>query len=136
MDWIYVALMAALGFAYGVIWKLQGNRFSRIEKKLIDEEAIRLIAATEMRDDLEKIGVASDAHCELCKERLMVVVKESKKNMIDTFNEGIKVEREFRVGIMREDVANLTKLSEKFDILALKVRAVITAQDIYHAKKQ
>lgn len=86
-----------------VLWNLKiGKRVDKVEKDMGLGETARILREKEQ-----------DEHCEKCKANIMEVVKTSSL----LIQEGIQTEREFRVGIMKEQGIDIRRLSEKIDIV-------------------
>ena len=122
---------SALAIAYGAIWRIYHKRLVLVEKVQAEEKKARETATKEMCEYLAERERSSNKHCEDCKEKLLLVVKEANEEMVDEFKEGIKKEREFRIDVMKELKANDTELFKIMKEVCETVVAIKTTQDIY-----
>ena len=62
---------------------------------------------------------ADDEHCERCLQNIMKSIKEANRETLLSFKEGIKEEREFRLGVMNRQEANIKHIFERIDEIAV-----------------
>ena len=127
----FLIIGTLIGIIYGLWTKSLNDRLKAMENTLITEKKERIETAREMQLFLDRREDAANKHCENCKEKLLNAVKEANRDMIDNFQEGIRIERDFRLGIMHEQKINIDRLFERIDAMAIMIEKIKTTQEIY-----
>ena len=121
--WIMVigSLIIAL---YGLWTRGINKRVTDIEDSIEKEEEARL-----KRDE------EAEEHCRKCKANIMDAIKEANREMVATFQEGLKNERLFRIEVMKEQGANIKQIYERLDEISVSIAEIGTIIDA-HIKYQ
>lgn len=114
-------IIGALISVIATLWaKTVMQRFSAIESGISDDRKEKSKKEREEEDD-----------CDVCKEKLMLAMKTVNTELLSSFNEGLRKEREFRIEVLKENKADIGRLFERVDEIAITMARIETIQNIY-----
>jgi len=90
-DYVALGIMSGVTALFGYFKTRHSARFKALEDYNI---------AKEIADRAER--EKADEHCEKCKASILEAMKTTNKELVETFQEGLKTERLFRVEVMKE----------------------------------
>jgi F0F1-type ATP synthase membrane subunit b/b' len=101
----WVVLVMGLVTAIYAIWTHRLNKDIDDVNDKVDDEV-------EKRETSEN---RAKAHCEECLREITFMIKDTNREMLQSFREGIKEERQFRVDVMATQGEHIEKIFERLD---------------------